>query len=243
MSHVIAAVSTGASVSAIGIIRLSGDGCIAVADKVFTLNSGKSLGESPDRRLVLGTLHDKQRRVIDQCMAVVSRAPHSYTGEDTVEFHCHGSPAVLAAGLEALYLAGALPAKRGEFTKRAFLNGKMDLTQAEAVIDLIEADTADAAANAAGQVGGKLQKQLAPIYDDLTNLCSHFHAVLDYPDEDIEDFGLEQYSNKPSRRCQSAVCPAANLRSGAYPPAGRGRRHCGQTQCGQIQSSERAGRV
>ena len=194
MSHVIAAVSTGASVSAIGIIRLSGDGCIAVADKVFTLNSGKSLGESPYRRLVLGTLHDKQRRVIDQCMAVVSRAPHSYTGEDTVEFHCHGSPAVLAAGLEALYLAGALPAKRGEFTKRAFLNGKMDLTQAEAVIDLIEADTADAAANAAGQVGGKLQKQLAPIYDDLTNLCSHFHAVLDYPDEDIEDFGLDQYS-------------------------------------------------
>ena len=161
MSHVIAAVSTGASVSAIGIIRLSGDGCIAAADKVFTLNSGKSLGDSPDRRLVLGVLHDKQRRVIDQCMAVVSRAPHSYTGEDTVEFHCHGSPAVLAAGLEALYLAGALPAKRGEFTKRAFLNGKMDLTQAEAVIDLIEADTADAAANAAGQVGGKLQKQLA----------------------------------------------------------------------------------
>ena len=194
MSHVIAAVSTGASVSAIGIIRLSGDGCIAVADKVFTLNSGKSLGDTPDRRLVLGTLHDKQRRVIDQCMAVVSRAPHSYTGEDTVEFHCHGSPAVLAAGLEALYLAGALPAKRGEFTKRAFLNGKMDLTQAEAVIDLIEADTADAAANAAGQVGGKLQKQLTPIYDDLTNLCSHFHAVLDYPDEDIEDFGLEQYN-------------------------------------------------
>ena len=86
MSHVIAAVSTGASVSAIGIIRLSGDGCIAVADKVFTLNSGKSLGESPDRRLVLGTLHDKQRRVIEQCMAVVSRAPHSYTGEDTVNF-------------------------------------------------------------------------------------------------------------------------------------------------------------
>ena len=70
----------------------------------------------------------------------------------------------------------------------------MDLTQAEAVIDLIEADTADAAANAAGQVGGRLQKQLAPIYDDLTNLCSHFHAVLDYPDEDIEDFGLEQYN-------------------------------------------------
>jgi tRNA modification GTPase len=102
---------------------------------------------------------------------------------------------VLAAGLEALYIAGARPAKRGEFTKRAFLNGKLDLTQAEAVIDLIEADTPEAAANAAGQVGGVLQKKLAPIYDDLTNLCSHFHAVLDYPDEDIEDFGLNSYEN------------------------------------------------
>ena len=127
-------------------------------------------------------------------MAVCSRQPHSYTGEDTVEFHCHGSPAVLAAGLEALYHAGARPAGRGEFTKRAFLNGKMDLTQAEAVIDLIEADTADAAANAAGQVGGVLQKKLAPIYEELVNLCSHFHAVLDYPDEDIEDFGLQNYT-------------------------------------------------
>ena len=193
MSHTIAAVSTGNQVSAIGIIRLTGDDCIAVSDKVFTLNSKKTLAQVPDRKLMLGTLHDKQGRIIDQCMAVVSRNPYSYTGEDTVEFHCHGSPAVLAAGLEALYIAGAKPAKRGEFTKRAFLNGKLDLTQAEAVIDLIEADTADAAANAAGQVGGVLQKKLAPIYDELVNICSHFHAVLDYPDEDIEDFGLQNY--------------------------------------------------
>ena len=193
MSHTIAAVSTGNTVSAIGILRLSGDGCISIADRVFSLNGGKSLTQVPDRKLMLGLLKDKQGRVIDQCMATVSRGPHSYTGEDTVEFHCHGSPAVLAAGLESLYLAGAKPAGRGEFTKRAFLNGKLDLTQAEAVIDLIEADTADAAANAAGQVGGVLQRKLAPIYDDLVNLCSHFHAVLDYPDEDIEDFGLESY--------------------------------------------------
>ena len=193
MSHTIAAVSTGNVISAIGIIRLTGDDCIAVADKVFTLNNKKSLTEVPDRKLMLGTLRDKQGRIIDQCMAVFSRSPHSYTGEDTVEFHCHGSPAVLAAGLEALYLAGAKPAQRGEFTKRAFLNGHLDLTQAEAVIDLIEADTADAAANAAGQVGGKLKKKLTPVYDALTDLCSHFHAVLDYPDEDIEDFGLGSY--------------------------------------------------
>ncbi len=195
MSDIIAAVSTGMSVSAIGIIRLSGNGCAAVADKVFTLTNGQSLEAAPNRKLMLGTLQDKQGRTIDQCMAVFSRGPHSYTGEDTVEFHCHGSPAVLAAGLEAIYLAGARPANRGEFTKRAFMNGQLGLTQAEAVIDLIEAETADAAANAAGQVGGRLQKKLMPIYDALTDLCSHFHAVLDYPDEDIDDFSLKSYSS------------------------------------------------
>ncbi len=193
MSHTIAAVSTGNQISAIGIIRLTGDNCAAIAGTVFSLKSGLPLSQAPNRKLVLGLLHDRQGRVIDNCCAIYTRGPHSYTGEDTVEFHCHGSPAVLAAGLEALYAAGARPAQRGEFTKRAFLNGQLDLTQAEAVIDLIEADTAEAAANAAGQVSGVLQKKLAPVYDDLTNVCSHFHAVLDYPDEDIEDFGLASY--------------------------------------------------
>ena len=195
MSHTIAAISTGLSVSAIGIIRMTGDDCAEIGNKIFVCNSGKPLMEAPNRKLILGQLHDKQGRIIDSCCAIYTRGPHSYTGEDTVEFHCHGSPAVLTAGLEALYIAGAKPAKRGEFTKRAFLNGQLDLTQAEAVIDLIEADSAEAAANAAGQVGGILQKKLDPIYDDLTNLCSHFHAVLDYPDEDIEDFGLHSYES------------------------------------------------
>ena len=195
MSHTIAAVSTGNVVSAIGIIRLTGDDCAAIGAAAFTCKNGKPLKEAPNRKLILGTLHDAEGRVIDSCCAIYTRGPHSYTGEDTVEFHCHGSPAVLAAGLEALYAAGAKPARRGEFTKRAFLNGHLDLTQAEAVIDLIEADSAEAAANAAGQVDGALRKKLNPIYDDLTNLCSHFHAVLDYPDEDIEDFGLASYES------------------------------------------------
>ncbi len=194
MSHTIAAVSTGNIVSAIGILRLTGEDCISIADRVISLYNGESLAAAPNRKLLMGQLRDKEGRTIDQCMVTVSRGPHSYTGENTVEFHCHGSPAVLAAGLESLFAAGAKPAKRGEFTKRAFLSGKLDLTQAEAVIDLIEADTADAAANAAGQVGGVLQKRLVPIYEDLTDLCSHFHAVLDYPDEDIEDFGLHNYA-------------------------------------------------
>ncbi len=195
MSHTIAAVSTGNQISAIGILRLSGDECARIAGTVFTLDCQIPLQDAPNRKLMLGTLMDKSRRPIDRCMAVYTRAPHTYTGEDTVEFHCHGSPAVLAAALESLFQAGAAPAKRGEFTKRAFLNGKLALTQAEAVIDLIEADTPDAAANAAGQVDGVLQRKLLPIYDSLTDLCSHFHAVLDYPDEDIEDFRLEAYEN------------------------------------------------
>ncbi|MBQ4549725.1 MAG: tRNA uridine-5-carboxymethylaminomethyl(34) synthesis GTPase MnmE [Oscillospiraceae bacterium] len=194
MSQIIAAVSTGNVVSAIGIIRMTGAGCAEVADKVFTRMNGKPLREAPERKLMLGDLHDSQGRVIDQCCAVFTPGPNSYTGEDTVEFHCHGSPAVLAAGLDALYRAGARPAQRGEFTKRAFLNGRMDLTRAEAVIDLIEAETAEAAANAAGQVGGRLQKKLEPVYNDLKDLCSHFHAVLDYPDEDIDDFRLREYA-------------------------------------------------
>jgi len=195
MSHVIAAVSTGNQISAIGILRLTGDGCAEIGGKVFHSLSGQPLQDAPNRKLIMGTLHDKQGRAIDSCLAVYTRGPHSYTGEDTVEFHCHGSPAVLAAGLEALYLAGARPAQRGEFTKRAFMNGQLALTQAEAVIDLIEAETADAAANAAGQVAGVLQKKLSPVYEELTDICSHFHAVLDYPDEDIEDFGLSRYES------------------------------------------------
>ena len=94
MSDIIAAVSTGNQISAIGILRLSGAGCARVAGKVFTCRSGLPLSEAPNRKLVLGTLHDAAGRVIDACMAVYTRAPHSYTGEDTVEIQCHGSPAV-----------------------------------------------------------------------------------------------------------------------------------------------------
>lgn len=192
MSDVIAAVATGKVPCAIGILRLSGEGCIEVAGRIFSPENGHPLTEAPNRKMVLGRLHDRQGRVIDQALAVCCRAPHSYTGEETVELQCHGSPAMLSAGLESLFAAGARQAGPGEFTKRAFLNGQLDLTQAEAVVDLIDAESADAAANAAGQLGGALLRKINPVYDRLTDLCSHFHAVLDYPDEDIEDFGLEE---------------------------------------------------
>ena len=195
MAHPIAAIATGLVRSGIGILRMSGDGCIDLANRVFAPYNGQALSSLPDRKLARGTLFDAQNRPIDEAMVFVSHAPHSYTGEDTVEFQCHGSPAVLTAGLSALLSNGFHQAGPGEFTKRAFLNGQMDLTQAEAVIDLIDAETADAAANAAGQVAGVLRKQLDPIYDSLMDICSHFHAVLDYPDEDIEPFRLQAYAD------------------------------------------------
>lgn len=193
MSDTIAAVSTGMQVSAIGILRLSGDEAINIVDKLFIPRSGKKMSESEDRKLVYGALCDLDGQTLDICLCTISRAPHSYTGENTAELQCHGSPAVLRAALDAVFALGARQALPGEFTKRAFLNGRMDLTSAEAVADIIDAETAEAAKNAAGQLGGAIGRRIDKIYDFLTDLSSHYHAVLDYPDEDIEDFTLEAY--------------------------------------------------
>lgn len=193
MSDTIAAVSTGMQVSAIGILRLSGDKAINIVDKLFIPRSGKKMGESEDRKLVFGSLCDLDGQTLDICLCTISRAPHSYTGENTAELQCHGSPAVLRAALDAVFALGARQALPGEFTKRAFLNGRMDLTSAEAVADIIDAETAEAAKNAAGQLGGAIGRRIDKIYDFLTDLSSHYHAVLDYPDEDIEDFTLVAY--------------------------------------------------
>lgn len=195
MNDTIAAIATPPAPSAIGVLRLSGPGAVAAADGVFTPFHGGPMGTRPDRMLVYGALHDKDGGVIDHCLCTVSRAPHSCTGEDTAELQCHGSPAALALGLEALFHAGARQAKPGEFTRRAFLNGKLDLTRTEAVADLIHAETPAAVRQAAGQLGGALAAVVDGIYDGLTNLCAHFHAVLDYPDEDIEPFEAEELSS------------------------------------------------
>ena len=146
---IIAAISTGPALSAIGIVRVSGEGCFALCDKIFRPLSGRAFSAARPREMILGRLLDREGASIDSCLAVRFPGPGSYTGEDCAEFHCHGSPVVLEEALASLFAAGARQAGRGEFTKRAFLNGRMDLTQAEAVIDLIDAETAAAARNAA----------------------------------------------------------------------------------------------
>lgn len=193
MADTIAAIATGTQVSAIGIIRLSGDETFRVIDRLFFPYSGKKMSESADRRLIFGELRDRGGELLDVCLCTISRAPHSYTGENTAELQCHGSPTVLRAALDELFALGARQAAPGEFTKRAFLNGRMELCAAEAVADIIDAETVECAKNAAEQLSGAISRKVDGIYSALTDISSHYHAVLDYPDEDIEDFRLESY--------------------------------------------------
>ena len=195
MSDTIAAIATGTQVSAIGIIRISGEKALTVIDEIFLPASGQPMSSYEDRKLVYGKLMDSDGQVMDLCLCTISHGPGSYTGEDTAELQCHGSPAVLRQAMDAICRLGVRQAGPGEFTKRAFLNGRMGLTQAEAVIDIIDAETADVAKNAVGQLGGSLQKKAEGIYEELTEIGSHYHAVLDYPDEDIDEFELNQYAD------------------------------------------------
>ena len=183
----IAAIATPSVPCAIGILRLSGAEAAEVLDTVFSPVSGTPMSAQPPRRMVYGAVKDAQGRVVDHALAVRFAAEHSYTGEPGAEIHCHGSPVVLNEALSAAFAAGARQARAGEFTKRAFLNGKMDLTEAEAVVDLIDAETAEAARNAATQVDGTLRRLTEDAYDKLLDIASRFYAVVDYPDEDIED--------------------------------------------------------
>ena len=186
----IAAIATAQKAAAVGIVRISGGDTEKILSALFTPAGGQS--EMPPRRMVYGTVCDAQGSVLDHALAVRFSAQHSYTGEESAELHCHGSPVVLSEVLHACFAAGARQALPGEFTKRAFLNGKMDLTEAEAVIDLIDAETAEAAHNAALQMDGTLRRLVDKSYDALLDITSRFYAVVDYPDEDIEDLTRTQ---------------------------------------------------
>lgn len=193
MSDTIAAIATGAQVAAIGIIRLSGPESIPLMDRLFRPMNGRPMSQAKDRTLVYGRLYNAAGDLLDICLCTISHGPGSYTGEDTAELQCHGSPVVLRTVLDELFRLGARHARPGEFTKRAFLNGRMELTAAEAVADLIDAESIDYAKNAAGQLSGAVSRRIDGIYSALTDISSHYHAVLDYPDEDIEDFRMEGY--------------------------------------------------
>ena len=212
----IAAISTPPGPGAIGILRLSGPRAIEVAQASFRPLNKVPLSQHRPHELVYGDLLDRDGQPIDRVLCTFSRGPVSYTGEDTAEFQCHGSPMVLSLGLEALFSRGARQARAGEFTRRAFLNGKLDLAQAEAVGDLLEARSREGARHAAGQLTGALSRRIGGVYSALVDVMAHFHAVLDYPDEDIDPFRMEELSHQLSQQESALRALAGSYRRGQY---------------------------
>lgn len=185
----ICAIATPPGKGAIGVVRLSGEGALEMAARAFR---GKDPRRLKGGRFTLGEVVDPATgEVIDQALLLVFRAPHSYTGEDVVEFQTHGSPAVLRRVMEVLVSLGARPAGRGEFTLRAYLNGKLDLAQAEAVLALIEAEGELARRQALRGLEGALSRKIAALEERLLDLLAHIQALLDYPEEGVEPHRAE----------------------------------------------------
>lgn len=188
----IAAIATPPGVGGIGVIRVSGPHALALADKVFQMPSGKRLCDAPSHTIHYGHIVEpKTGNVVDEAMAAVMRAPRTFTAEDVVELSTHGSPAVLQKTLGLLLVAGARMAQAGEFTKRAFLNGRVDLARAEAVLDVIHADSDASIKNAVSQLEGGLSRQIEQIRAPLLYTAAQFAAAVDYPDDEIADLSEE----------------------------------------------------
>lgn len=186
----IAAISTPYGKGGVAVIRVSGEDAIAVAERVFFPKDGKILSKKESAKAVYGDIvqtNSGERRQIDDGLAVIFRAPRSFTGEDTVEISCHGGVLVTQKVLSALLSSGARPAMAGEFTKRAFINGKMTLTGAEALGDLLEAQTDEQISLARSNMRGTLSGAVGEIYDSLGDVLAAIYAHIDYPDEDLAD--------------------------------------------------------
>ena len=193
MSHTCAALSSAAGKAGIAVIRMTGDDAAEIAAKVFRPASGKPFTEIAANTAVYGSIHGVNGEKIDTGIAVIFRAPRSYTGEDLVEISAHGSPVGVSLILAALFAAGAKPAEPGEFTKRAFVNGKLDLTQAEAVAELLDAENAEQLKLFSAQLDGGLGKEIGAASAELEALLAEVYAYIDYPDEDMTELSDEQF--------------------------------------------------
>lgn len=190
MSDTIAALSTPLAPGGIGVIRISGDDAISIADKVIKTISGKKLESMKGYTAAHGKAYNGDE-VLDECVALVFRAPRSYTGEDTVEISCHGGVFVSSQVLRAVLSAGARPAEGGEFTKRAFLNGKMDLSEAEAVMSLISARGEGGMKAALTALDGALSKKIDSFCNVLISAAANMAAWVDYPDDEIPELDFD----------------------------------------------------
>ena len=187
----IAAIATAPGEGGIGIIRLSGVSASEIADKIFHTGKIKTFKEAVPRMMYFGHVTDGGKR-IDEGLAVYMKAPHSYTGEDVVEIQIHGSAEALRETLSLALRSGAVPAMRGEFTKRAFLNGRLDLAQAEAVMDIISAKGEAALTQAESHLSGALSGFVHEVMEELKDLITKLEVTIDYPEEDLEDLTMEE---------------------------------------------------
>lgn len=182
----IAAIATAQAAAGLGTVRISGENALSIADRVFSAVSGKKLVNAKGYTAYYGKVHDGETE-LDDAVALVFRAPKSYTGEDVVELSCHGGLFILKRVLRAVFNAGAVAAEGGEFTKRAFLNGKMDLSEAEAVMSLISASGEEARAATLNVLDGALSREIGECRDELAKTAAFLAAWVDYPDDEIPE--------------------------------------------------------
>lgn len=186
LNDTIAAISTAIGEAGIAIVRMSGDDSVNIIDEIFVSASGKKMAEAENRKFLYGHIADGDK-LIDEVLVVKMKGPHSYTAEDIVEIHCHGGVVSVKKILNLILSKGARLAEKGEFTKRGFLNGRIDLTQAEAVIDMIKAKTDISFDMGLNQLSGALSEVLNKLKDELVSMQALIVANIDFPDEDIED--------------------------------------------------------
>mgnify|MGYP002470231807 CR=1 FL=1 len=191
----IVAIATGRGRAGVGIVRLSGRRAVEIASQVFFPLGGKKLTEAEDRRAVYGNIILKGQ-TLDDGLAILMRGPRSYTGEDVAELQCHGAPALLREIVAACCELGARPAEAGEYTRRAFLNGRLDLLKAQAVMDIIEAKTAASLKLAAGHLSGKASAKISRWRQALLDILVHLEALIDFPEEGIEELSLAEAGEK-----------------------------------------------
>ena len=192
----ISAIATAQGEGGIGIIRLSGEQAIAIAEKMFRPAGGKALSDYASHRAVYGRIVDEAGQVIDEAMVLIMKAPHSYTKEDVVELQCHGGVMPLRKTLALTYAHGARPAEGGEFTKRAFLNGRLDLSQAQAVMDIITAKTDRSLKMATGHLTGAFSAKIKSFRQEILGQIAHLEAAIDFPEDEVDDVVTESVAEK-----------------------------------------------
>lgn len=210
----ISAVCTALGEGAIGIIRISGENALAAGEAIFKAASGRKLADYHVNTLVYGHVYDADGSMVDEVMAVYMRGPHSYTAEDVVEIQCHGGVRSLQKILSLSYAAGARPAEPGEFTKRAFLNGRIDLVQAEAVMDIIKSRSDAALKVAVRQQEGQLSSEVRGLRKELLDVIVNLEAVIDYPEDDIEEMTFASVLDSANKTAEGVNKLLANAHAG-----------------------------